>query len=97
MAVAMASLLLVYGCWQVFRWTPGHRKLIGDMFFYPVGAAAIWAAWRASQRCSASPRLRFAWRLLSLASVSYLLGDIAQTIYELSGRVPTRRAPTPST
>jgi diguanylate cyclase (GGDEF)-like protein len=88
MAVAMASLLLVYGCWQVFHWTPGHRKLIGDMFFYPVGVAAIWTAWRASQRCSASPRLRFAWRLLSLASVSYLLGDIAQTIYELSGPSP---------
>jgi diguanylate cyclase (GGDEF)-like protein len=88
MAVAMASLLLVYGCWQVFHWTPGHRKLFGDMFFYPVGVAAIWAAWRASSRCAASPRLRSAWRLLALASVFYLAGDITQTIYELLGRSP---------
>jgi hypothetical protein len=39
MALTMGSLLLVYGCWQVFHWTPGHRKLVGDMFFYPVGVA----------------------------------------------------------
>jgi diguanylate cyclase (GGDEF)-like protein len=88
MAVAMGALLAVYGCWQVFHWTPGHRPLVGDMFFYPVGVAAVWAAWRASKRCAASPRLRSAWRLLALASVSYLAGDVAQTIYELAGKKP---------
>ena len=35
-----------------------------------------------------SPRLRSAWRLLALASVSYLVGDIAQTVYELAGTLP---------
>jgi diguanylate cyclase (GGDEF)-like protein len=88
MAVAMASLLLVYGCWQVFHWTPGHRELVGDMFFCPVGLTATWAAWRASQRCSASPRLQSAWRLLALASLLYLAGDVAQTIYEAQGTLP---------
>jgi diguanylate cyclase (GGDEF)-like protein len=88
MAGTMGALLLFYGCWQVFHWTPGHRKLFGDMFFYPVGLAAIWAAWRASTRCAALPRLRTAWRLLALASLSYLAADVAQTIFELLGKSP---------
>jgi diguanylate cyclase (GGDEF)-like protein len=88
MAAAMGSLLLLYGCWQVFRWTPGHRALIGDLFFYPVVVPAGWAAWRASQRCSASPRLRSAWRLLALAAVSSFGAEIAQTLYEVAGKRP---------
>jgi diguanylate cyclase (GGDEF)-like protein len=88
MAVAMVSVLLLYGCWQVFYLTPGHRALVGDVFFYPLGIAAVCAAWRASQRCSASPRLRLSWRLLALASLSYLGGDVSQTFYELAGRKP---------
>ena len=88
MAAAMALLLLVYGCWQVFHWTPGNRAVVGDLFFYPVGIAAIWAAWRASKRCSVSPRLRSAWRLLAMASVLYLAGDVAQTIHEATGKHP---------
>jgi len=88
MAVAMALLLLVYGSWQVFRWTGGDRALVGDTFFYPVGVAAISAAWGASWRCRESPRLRSAWRLLALGSVSYLAGDVARTIYELHGKLP---------
>ena len=88
MAVAVGSLLLLYGCWQVFYPTPAHRALVGDMFFYPVGIAAIYAAWRASRRCSASPRLRSSWRLLALASLRYLGGDVSQTFYELGGKKP---------
>jgi diguanylate cyclase (GGDEF)-like protein len=88
MAVAMGSLLLLYGGWQVFYLTPGHRALVGDVFFYPVGIAAIYAAWRASRRCSASPRLRSSWRLLALASLSYLGGDVSQTFYEVAGKKP---------
>jgi diguanylate cyclase (GGDEF)-like protein len=88
MAVAMGALLVVYGCWQVFDLTPAHRALAGDVFFYPVGVAAIYAAWRAAQRCSASPRLRSAWRLLALASLSYLGGDVSQTFYEVAGKKP---------
>jgi diguanylate cyclase (GGDEF)-like protein len=88
MAAAMGGLLLVYAGWQLFRWPDGHRELIGDLFFYPVGVAAIFAAVGASRRCAAQPRLRSAWRLLALASVFYLAGDVAQTIYELSGPLP---------
>ncbi len=88
MAVAIGALLVLYGCWQAFYLTPAHRALVGDAFFYPVGIAAICAAWRASKRCSASPRLRSAWRLLALASFSYLGGDVSQTFYELAGKKP---------
>ena len=88
-AVAMALLLAVYGSWQVFRWTPpDSQQLVGDAFFYPVGIAAVYTAWRASRRCSSWRRLQLAWRLISLASLSYLAGDVSQTVYELVGRKP---------
>ncbi|MDQ6777760.1 MAG: EAL domain-containing protein [Actinomycetota bacterium] len=88
MAAAMGGLLLVYAGWQLLQWPSGDRTLIGDAFFYPVGVAAIGAAVAASRRCADQPRLRSAWRLLALASASYLAGDIAQTVYELAGSKP---------
>ncbi len=84
----MGSLLLLYGCWQVFGWTPGHRPLVGDVLSYPVAAAAVWAAWRASRRCSGSPRLRSAWRFVTLAMVAMFGGEIAQTVYEAQNQAP---------
>jgi diguanylate cyclase (GGDEF)-like protein len=88
MAVGMGSLLAVYACWQVFRGTPGHRALVGDVFFYPFVAAAGWGAWRASRRCSESPRLRSAWRLVALAMVLLFAGEVTQTIYEVLHKKP---------
>jgi hypothetical protein len=88
MAAGMVALLLLYAGWQLFRWPAVDRRLIGDLFFYPVGLAASWAALGASRRCANQPRLRAAWRLLAVASVAYLVGDIAQTIYELQGALP---------
>ena len=86
-ALGMALLLVVYGSWQVFRWTPsGDQRLTGDAFFYPVGLVAAWMAWRASQRSRGSRRLQAAWRFLALAASVYLLGDIAQTVYEATGK-----------
>jgi diguanylate cyclase (GGDEF)-like protein len=88
-AVAMVLFLVVYGSWQVFRWTPpSDRHLVGDAFFYPVAIAAVFTAWRASQRCSGWRRLQVAWRLLALTSLAYLAGDVAQTVYELLGAKP---------
>lgn len=88
MPAAMALLLIVYGSWQLFHWIPGNRAVLGDVFFYPAGVAAIWAAWRASQRCQALPRLRSAWQIVAVASALYLAGDVAQTVYELYGHLP---------
>lgn len=87
-AAAISSLLLVYAAWQLFRWPVGHRVLVGDAFFYPVGFAAIITSLGAARRCADRPRLRWAWRLVALASISYLAGDVAQTFYELSGSKP---------
>ncbi len=88
MAVWMAALLFVYAGWQVFRWPSGDRTLIGDVFFYPVGVAAVCAAIGASRRCANQPRLRSAWRLLALASAFYLAGNIVWMLYELAGKLP---------
>ncbi len=82
MAGAMCSLLVVYACWQMFRWTPAHRALAGDVFFYPFVAAAAWAAWRASRRCARASRLRSAWCLVTLAMLASFGGEIAQTVHE---------------
>jgi two-component system cell cycle response regulator len=84
----MGSLLLLYGCWQVFGWTPGHRPLVGDLLFFPAAAAATCATWRASQRCSDSRRLRSAWRLIALAMAAMFSGEIAQTVYEAQNQAP---------
>jgi len=88
MSAGMGALLLVYAGWQLFRWPAVDRTLIGDLFFYPVGLAASGAAVAASRRCAEQPRLRSAWQLLALASIFYLAGDIAQTLYELNGPLP---------
>ena len=87
-AIAMGSWLVLYGCWQVFRWTPGDRPVVGDLLLYPTSAAATWAAWRASQRCSGSPRLRSAWRIIALAMAAMSCGGIAQTVYEAQNQAP---------
>jgi two-component system, cell cycle response regulator len=88
MAAGMGALLLVYAAWQLFRWPSVDRRLVGDVYFYPVGLAAGCAALGASRRCAGQPKLRSAWRLLALASILYLAGDVAQTIYELKGPLP---------
>ncbi|HZQ63602.1 MAG TPA: EAL domain-containing protein [Gaiellaceae bacterium] len=84
----VAAYVALYGSWQLFRWGPGERALVGDAFFYPVGVAATLAAWRASRRCAGWPRLRLAWRLVALAAALYLAGDVAQTAYEAAGAKP---------
>lgn len=88
-AFALGALLAVYASWQTLRWGPGaDRHLIGDAFFYPVSGAATATAWSAARRCAGWPRLQRAWRLLAAAAFAYLLGDVAQTVYELIGRKP---------
>jgi hypothetical protein len=84
----MGLVLVAYALWELFRWPGGHRVLIGDAFFYPVGVAAVATALGAARRCHDRPRLRWAWRLLALASLSYLAGDISQTVYEFAGSKP---------
>jgi diguanylate cyclase (GGDEF)-like protein len=88
MAAAMAVAFLVYASWQLFRWTSGDRRVVGDVFVYPFEAAAIGAAWGASRRCGALPRLASGWRLIAVACAVYLTGDVVQTVYEAVGTLP---------
>ncbi len=79
-----AVFLVVYGCWQVERWGGlQHKALIGDLAYIPLNLGAAAAAWGASRRCRSDVRLRDCWRLLSLALLVYLLGDLAQAYSEV--------------
>jgi diguanylate cyclase (GGDEF)-like protein/PAS domain S-box-containing protein len=81
--------LCVYAAWQLFRFGPaGSRSVVGDLFFVPLSALAVWAAWRASRRCRASPLLRRAWRLIALGWAFWAAGNLTQTVYEAVGAVP---------
>lgn len=90
--VGVAVILAVcaaYGSWQVFHWGgAANRSLIGDVFFYPVSAAAVVAAKVAADRVRVWPRLRRAWLLLAAGALAYLFGDVAQTVYEVAGHKP---------
>jgi EAL domain-containing protein (putative c-di-GMP-specific phosphodiesterase class I) len=72
-------VLLIYGLWQMLRWGGrGHQAFIGDLAFIPVNGAAAVLAWRVSRRADLGYRTCRAWRLLSLAMLLYLLGDVVQ-------------------
>ncbi len=81
---AAAGALFAYGLWQVFRWGGHqHQALIGDLAFVPVMGAAAWSAWRVSRRPDLGRPVCRAWRLLSVALWSYLLGNMLQLYYEV--------------
>ncbi len=85
----LAAFLLFYLSWQAFHWLPGERALVGDLFFIPIGIAAVVAAWRASRRCARHRRLCWFWRLFALALGAQLAGDTAMAVYDFgSGVVP---------
>jgi diguanylate cyclase (GGDEF)-like protein len=88
MAVAMAAFLIVYGAWRLCGWPHTDRSQIGDAFFAPIGIASLISLFAASRRCRAQPRLRWAWRLIALGGLVYLLGDAAESVYESVGRLP---------
>jgi diguanylate cyclase (GGDEF)-like protein len=81
----LGAFLLLYLSWQAFRWIPGSVTQVGDAFFLPIGAAAVFACWGAARRCAQVPRLRWFWRLMALAISAQLLGDTAMGVYDASG------------
>jgi len=88
--LGVLAYLAVYGTWLVFRWGPhGNEAQIGDAAFVPITLVAVASAHRAAGRCRADRRIWQAWSLIALALVFYLLGDVAQLIYESIGSEPS--------
>ena len=81
---AAVTMIVAYGLWQVFRWGGrDHQALIGDLAFIPPNAAAALLAWRASRRADLGPHVCRAWRLLAIALILYMAGDLLQLFYEV--------------
>jgi signal transduction histidine kinase len=91
-AVALGTFVLLYLSWQLLDWIPGDRQSVGDLLVLPVDAAAVYAAWWASRRCTGSGRLRSFWRLMALALAAEALGDVVQAVYDIG----LRQSPYPS-
>jgi hypothetical protein len=82
LAVAV-TMMAAYGLWQVLRWGGHeHQALIGDLAFFPVTGAAALMAWRASRRADLGRNACRGWRLLAVALLLYLLGNLLQLVYE---------------
>jgi diguanylate cyclase (GGDEF)-like protein len=83
LAVAV-TLMTAYVLWQVFRWGGReHQALIGNVAFIPVNGVAAVLAWRASRRADLGRNACRAWRLLAVALLLYLAGDLLQLAYEV--------------
>jgi diguanylate cyclase (GGDEF)-like protein len=81
---AAVSVLTVYGLWQVFRWGGrGHQVLIGNLAFLPLDLYTALLAWRVSRRADLGCRTCLAWRLIFLAIVCFVVGDLLRFISEV--------------
>jgi diguanylate cyclase (GGDEF)-like protein len=82
--VVAVTMMVAYGLWQVFRWGGHeHQALVGDLASLPVNWAAALLAWRASQRSDLGRYTCRAWRLLAIALLLYMLGNLLQLVYEV--------------
>ncbi|HVC88093.1 MAG TPA: PAS domain S-box protein [Gaiellaceae bacterium] len=86
-SLLLALQLCVYAAWQLLRFNlfSLSRPLMGDLFFVPLTALAVWSAWRASRRCLAGSRLRRSWLLIAVAWASWAAGNATQSVYEAMG------------
>jgi diguanylate cyclase (GGDEF)-like protein len=88
---AAAGILVIYGLWQIFRWGGrADQAMIGDLAFVPVIAIAALLAWRVSRRTDLGALVCRAWRLLTVALLLLLVGDLAQYVYEAALHKPAR-------
>lgn len=81
--LAFGVYTVIFLLWMVAGWGgESRRTAISDLAFLPSGLAAAIMAWRASTRV-VSIRSRRAWVLLTAAFVSWWIGDVVWTYYEL--------------
>jgi diguanylate cyclase (GGDEF)-like protein len=81
-AAALAAFLLLYVSWQATHWIPGDSAKIADVFFVPIGAAAVVCCFRAAHLWQIN-RLRWFWALMGLAIGAQLAGDTTMLVYAL--------------
>ena len=81
---AAVAILAVYGLWQVFRWGGReHQVLIGDTAFLPVDWYAAMLGWRVSRRGDLGRRTCRAWRLIFVATLCFVVGDLLRFLCEV--------------
>jgi len=79
-----AAMFAAYLAWQLTGLGgEGNSILIGNIAIVPPTALAAVACWAAARRCERG-RVAYGWVVMGLAMVAYLLGEIAQLIYELN-------------
>jgi diguanylate cyclase (GGDEF)-like protein len=80
---ATAAVLAAYGLWLVFRWGGReHQVLIGTLVFLPLDWYVALLAWRVSRRADLGRRTCRAWRLIFLAILCFVAGDLLRFVYE---------------
>jgi len=73
--------------WQVFRWGgTQHQVLIGGLVFFPVEGCAALLSFRVSRRADLGRRTCRAWRLIFIAVLFYMLGDLLRLLYAVVPR-----------
>lgn len=83
LTLALGAYALLFLLWMVTGWGgEARRTAISDIAFLPSGLAAAIMAFRASRHVSVL-RSRRAWLFLTAAFVSWWLGDVVWTYYEL--------------
>jgi diguanylate cyclase (GGDEF)-like protein len=75
--------LVAYLFWQAAG-APGDAPLIGDLAIIPPTLLAVLACARAARSVGDERRLIWGWRLIALALLAFLGGEITQLIYELT-------------
>ncbi len=76
-------LALAYVSWQLLHWLPGRQQL-SQLFLPLFDLIAIAAAWGASRRCAAAPKLRRFWRLIAAAIAAELIADAILSGYDIA-------------
>jgi diguanylate cyclase (GGDEF)-like protein len=79
------AYITAYFTWQALRWIPGPQDAIGNVWFVPLGAIGTLAAWRAAGRAGTAVALRRGWRLLAVAWLAYVTGDLIEATYGMFG------------
>lgn len=83
LTVALGVLALAYVSWQLLHWLPGRQQL-SQLFLPLFDLIAIAAAWGASRRCAAAPKLRRFWRLIAAAIAAELIADVILSGYDIA-------------